>query len=334
MARLLEIEDLSIEFGTFRGTLRAVSNVSLAVEAGESLGLVGESGCGKSTLAYGLMRLLPGNGRFASGRIAIDGTEMVEASEDQVRRVRWQDIAMVFQNAMTALNPVLRIGDQIVNALREHQAVSRAEALDRARAIFETVGLSPARIMNYPHEFSGGMKQRVMMALALICRPRLLLADEPTTALDVVAQRQVLDLLLRLKSEFGLSLILISHDISAVAETCERVAVMYAGEIVEEGPTREVLLAPRHPYTHGLVASIPSLYSDSKELTSIDGTPPNLIAPPPACRFAARCSFAQAICHEAKPPMVAVGVNRRSRCHFAADLPALIAGKGDALVPA
>jgi len=313
----LEVNDLKVEFATQRGSLRAVDGVSFRLEAGQSLGLVGESGCGKSTTAYALMRLLPDNGRISGGQVLVNGKDLVSCSDSDLRSSRWQDIAIVFQNAMTALNPVVRIGDQLAAALMEHQGVSRSVARERAARVFTSVGLSPTRLMHFPHEFSGGMKQRAVMALALVCSPKILLADEPTTALDVVAQRQVLELLGALKAELGLTLILISHDISAVAETCERVAVMYAGQIVEDGPTRDTLLNARHPYTRALVASMPSLYADSDALSSIDGGPPDLTMPPPGCRFAPRCPYAQPICTNEPPPEVVVAPDRRSRCHFA-----------------
>ncbi|MGB3028012.1 ABC transporter ATP-binding protein [Paradevosia shaoguanensis] len=320
MGKLLEVTDLKVDFATAKGTLRAVDGVSFSLDKGESLGLVGESGCGKSTTAYALMRLLSDNGRVSGGKVEVDGKDLVAASDVELRKSRWQDIAIVFQNAMTALNPVMKIGDQLADALVLHQQVPRSQAMARAAEIFEKVGLAPSRLMHYPHEFSGGMKQRAVMALALICSPKVLLADEPTTALDVVAQRQVLELLVALKKDFGLSLILISHDISAVAETCERVAVMYAGQIVEEGPTRRTLLGARHPYTRGLVASMPSLHADIDTLESIEGGPPDLTHPPAACRFAPRCPYAQPICTAEAPPMVEVDAERRSRCHFALDL--------------
>ncbi|MHA6692195.1 ABC transporter ATP-binding protein [Devosia sp. A449] len=314
---LLEVTDLKVEFATRRGSLRAVDGVSFKLKAGQSLGLVGESGCGKSTTAYALMHLLPDNGRVSGGSVVVNGKDLISCTEAELRASRWQDIAIVFQNAMTAMNPVVRIGDQLADALMEHQAVSRSEARQRAGRIFQSVGLSPSRLMHYPHEFSGGMKQRAVMALALVCSPQILLADEPTTALDVVAQRQVLELLVSLKTELGLSLILISHDISAVAETCERVAVMYAGQIVEEGPTRDTLINARHPYTRALVASMPSLYADSETLSSIEGGPPDLTAPPLGCRFAPRCPYAQPICTLEAPLEMQVTPDRRSRCHFA-----------------
>jgi peptide/nickel transport system ATP-binding protein len=315
MTALLELRDVQVTFATARGDLRAVDGVNLVVQQGESLGLVGESGSGKTTLAYALMRLLPENGRITAGEIRLDGTDLLPLSQQALRRLRWQRMAMVFQNAMTALNPVLRIGDQIADALMQHRKVTRAEALRRAGEIFIRVGLPEARLMQYPHEFSGGMKQRAVMALALICGPALLLADEPTTALDVVAQRQVLRLLVRLQTELGLSLILISHDISAVAETCTRVAVMYAGQIVEHGPTRSVFRDSRHPYTKALVASVPSLHA--RVLTTIGGNAPDLAAPQPGCRFAPRCPQAVALCHTTPPPMLALPDGRESRCHFA-----------------
>jgi oligopeptide/dipeptide ABC transporter ATP-binding protein len=227
---------------------------------------------------------------------------------------------MVFQNSMSALNPVMRIGDQIADALQEHVQMSRKEALEQAAAAFGRVGLPDSRLMQYPHEFSGGMKQRAMIALALICQPRLLIADEPTTALDMVAQRQVLQLLDDLQRELDLALLLISHDISVVAETCSQVVVMYAGEIVELGPTKKVLHYCRHPYTRALVSSVPSLYAPARTLTSLPGAPPSLIDPPPGCRFAPRCTFAQLLCSAEVPPVVTVESAHVARCHFALDL--------------
>lgn len=317
---LLTVKGLTVDFSTGSGTVRAVDEASFNLPKGVSLGLVGESGCGKSTTAYALMRLLPRNGRIAAGEVRLAGTDLVQVSEKQLRCARWRDISMIFQNAMTALNPVLRIGDQLVDALRLHRAASRREALTEAKEMFERVGLPPSRLMQYPHEFSGGMKQRAVIALALICRPSLVLADEPTTALDVVAQRRILELLEELRAELGNSLIMISHDISAVAETCSQVAVMYAGQIVETGPTRATLLQSHHPYTHALVSSFPALGVKSKRLPSIEGTPPDLSQTMVGCRFAPRCPFAQEVCRREAPPMVQVAPGRESRCHFATSL--------------
>ena len=316
---LLEVKDLTVQFRTEGQTLTAVNRVSFSLGEKESLGLVGESGCGKSTTAYALMNLLPKNGRIAGGQVLVNGVDLASAPYEQVRKSRWKDIAMVFQNAMTALNPVQKIGNQIVNALREHENVTRAEAIERAEYIFEKVGIAPSRLMQYPHEFSGGMKQAVI-ALALICKPKLLLADEPTTALDVVAQRQVLELLVSLQEEFELSLILISHDISAVAEACRRIAVMYGGQIMEIGPTKAVFLKSNHPYTHALVGSFPSLHKPLTTLTQIPGSPPNLADMPKGCPFAPRCPYAQDICREQLPPLRPVRLDKLCRCHFAREL--------------
>ena len=317
---LLEVKDLTVQFRTEGQTLTAVNRVSFSLGEKESLGLVGESGCGKSTTAYALMNLLPKNGRIAGGQVLVNGVDLASAPYEQVRKSRWKDIAMVFQNAMTALNPVQKIGNQIVNALREHENVTRAEAIERAEYIFEKVGIAPSRLMQYPHEFSGGMKQRAVIALALICKPKLLLADEPTTALDVVAQRQVLELLVSLQEEFELSLILISHDISAVAEACSRIAVMYGGQIMEIGPTKAVFLKSNHPYTHALVGSFPSLHKPLTTLTQIPGSPPNLADMPKGCPFAPRCPYAQDICREQLPPLRPVRLDKLCRCHFAREL--------------
>lgn len=318
--KLLEVRGLSVEFRTDGAPVRAVDRADLDLAAGSSLGLVGESGCGKSTLAYALLRLLPANGSITRGSVRLAGRDLVGLPEKELRKIRWRDMSMVFQNAMTALNPVLRIGDQIVAALRLHRNVNRSDAIATARDMFERVGLSPDRLMQYPHEFSGGMKQRAVIALALICRPALILADEPTTALDVVAQRKILELLDELRSEFGNSLIMISHDISAVAETCREVAVMYAGQIVETGPTRTVLLDSLHPYTHALVSSFPALGSGKGRLPSIQGVPPDLSRELTGCRFAPRCKFAREICRTSEPPLVTTAAGRQSRCHFAGSL--------------
>lgn len=317
---LFEVNDLSVAFATETGTLHAVNNVSFKLDAGESLGLVGESGSGKSTTGFALMRLLPENGGITGGSMRFDGVDMATLPEPQLRALRWARIAMVFQNAMSSLSPVARIGDQIVNAMRLHLDVDHDEAIEKAAASLERVGVSRRRLMQYPHEFSGGMKQRAMLALSLICDPSLLIADEPTTALDVVAQRQVLDLLNELRVERGLSLILISHDISAVSEVCETVAVMYGGEIMEYGPLREVFFNYRHPYTWALINSFPSLHLPLRELVALPGAPPALTSPPTACPFVARCPFALPVCAVERPPEIGFGPKHTARCHRANDL--------------
>lgn len=317
---LLEVKNLSVQFSAGKQMLTAVNDVNFSLGEQDSLGLVGESGCGKSTTAFALMRLLAANGRISGGQVLLNGVDLVSASDDYIRDVRWKDISIIFQNAMTALNPVQKIGVQIVNALRRHEDVSKAEAIERAEFIFEKVGVSKSRLMQYPHEFSGGMKQRAVIALALICNPKILIADEPTTALDVVAQRQVLELLASLQKEFNISIIMISHDISAVAEACDNIAVMYGGQIMELGKSKDVLIRNNHPYTHALVGSFPSLHKPLSTLTQIPGSTPNLADMPKGCPFAPRCTYAQQICSEIRPEMRAVRYGKLCRCHFAEEL--------------
>ena len=317
---LLEVKDLTVDFKVGSQMLRAVNKVSFSLGEKDSLGLVGESGCGKSTTAFALMRLLASNGKITGGQILLDGVDLVQKPDSYIRQIRWRDIAIIFQNAMTALDPVKKIGDQIVMALREHQNVSRAEAIERAEYIFERVGVSKTRLMQYPHEFSGGMKQRAVIALALICNPRILIADEPTTALDVVAQRQVIELLYGLQEEFNVSIIMISHDISAVAEACRNIAVMYGGEIMEMGEGKDVLIRNNHPYTHALVNSFPSLHKPLTSLTQIPGGTPNLAEMPKGCPFSPRCQYAVEKCSEEKPPMRSVRYGKQCKCFFAEEL--------------
>lgn len=318
---LLDVQDLHIQFRTGTGLVHAVDGVSFSLNNGESLGLVGESGCGKSTTGYGLIRLLPKNGRVTEGRVLLNNTDLLTLSESKLRRVRWKHVSMMFQNAMSALNPVVRIGDQLAAALRLHNPdISQRAALARAADVFTRVGLPPTRLQQYPHEFSGGMKQRSMLALAIICSPKVLIADEPTTALDVVAQRQVLELLEDLRQELDLALIMISHDISAIAETCDHVAVMYAGQIFEYGPANEVFYSFRNPYTQALVGSFPSLHAPLRTLAVLPGAPPNLIHPPAGCRFAARCPHVQQICVSQPPPVIEIFPGHVSRCHFAREI--------------
>lgn len=317
---LLDVKNLSVDFKVGKHTLRAVNDVSFSLAERDSLGLVGESGCGKSTTAFALMRLLASNGYISNGQILLNGTDLVTAPYDYIRQTRWKDIAIIFQNAMTALNPVQKIGDQIVNALRLHENVTRKEGIERAEYLFERVGVSKSRLMQYPHEFSGGMKQRAVIALALICNPRVLIADEPTTALDVVAQRQVIELLAGLQDEFNISIIMISHDISAVAEACSNIAIMYGGEIMEKGKSRDVLIHNNHPYTHALVKSFPSLHKPLSTLMQIPGGTPNLADMPKGCPFAPRCSYAAEKCINEKPIMRKVRLNKLCKCHYAEEL--------------
>jgi peptide/nickel transport system ATP-binding protein len=304
---LLEVRRLKTYFFTLRGVVKAVDDVSFTLERGESLAIVGESGSGKSTLGYSLIRLVPPPGRIVEGEILLDGTDITKLPEDRIRReIRWKRISMIFQGALNALNPVKRVGDQIADAILAHENVTKKEALERAGELLKAVGIDPKRINNYPHEFSGGMKQRVVIAMALALNPDIVIADEPTTALDVVVQAQILNLLKKLKQERKMSIILITHDLSLVAELADKVAIMYAGKIVEIGPSDDIYTEPTHPYTRGLMASIPRI-GGKKELYWIPGNPPDLRSPPPGCRFHPRCQYTMDVCKVKEPPYFKVG---------------------------
>jgi oligopeptide/dipeptide ABC transporter ATP-binding protein len=296
--RLLEVENLRTHFFTRAGVVRAVDGVDFAVEKGRTLGIVGESGCGKSVTALSIMRLLPTPpARIVSGSIRFDGRELTALSERELEDVRGRQIGMVFQDPMTALNPTLTVGTQLVEVLQRHLGLDQAAARRRAAELLEEVGIARARerLGDYPHRFSGGMRQRVVIAIAIACEPRLLIADEPTTALDVTVQAQVLDLLDDLRREHEMAMILITHNMGVVAESADDVAVMYAGQIVEQAPARELFRNPEHPYTEALLAALPDLddrAARERRLAAIPGRPPDLIDPPPACRFAARCPYA------------------------------------------
>ncbi len=304
---LLEVEDLRVYYETRKGVVKAVDGVSFGVEKGESLGIAGESGCGKSTLGFSLLRLVPEPGKIVGGRIVFEGIDITKLSEDEVRRnYRWKKVSMVFQGAMNALNPVRTIGEQIVEAIIMHdRSYTLEKAWERAGDLLELVGIDRNRVKSYPHELSGGMKQRVVIAMALALNPKLLIADEPTTALDVVVQAQIMNLLKRLKKELGMALIMISHDLSIIAEIADKVAIMYAGKIVELGRAEDIFLNPKHPYTSGLIGSVPRLRGE-KRLTWIPGQPPDLISPPPGCRFHPRCPECMDRCRKEEPPMVEV----------------------------
>lgn len=311
---LLEITDLAVRFRVPGGRLRAVDGISFAVESGEAVGLVGESGCGKTTVARAILGRLPANGRIVGGSIRLAGEELVGMPESKLRRHRWRDMSLVFQGAMNALNPVIRVGDQVIEPILQHERATRQQAQRRAAELFERVGISPARMRDYPHEFSGGMRQRVVIAMALANRPKLLIGDEPTTALDVMVQAQILDLLESLRRELGLSLLLISHDLSVVAETCDRAVVMYAGRVVENGPIAEVYGRPMHPYTEKLLASTPDVRGERSIGTSIPGVVPDLVSPLAGCRFNPRCDRAMTACLEIDPPERIVA-GHRVFCH-------------------
>ncbi|HEV3174467.1 MAG TPA: ABC transporter ATP-binding protein [Stellaceae bacterium] len=315
---LLRVDDLHTHFFTLDGVTRAVDGVSLAVYAGETVGVVGESGCGKSVTALSIMRLLPAKlGRVVSGAIRFDGKDLLALSEAEMRDIRGNRIAMIFQEPMTSLNPVLTIGDQIAEAIMIHQKKSRPQSLAQAVEMLHLVRIPDAerRVRGYPHQFSGGMRQRVMIAMALCCNPKLLIADEPTTALDVTIQAQILKLMLELKGRFGAAVMLITHDLGVVAETCQRVIVMYAGRKVEEAPVLELFDRPMHPYTRGLMASIPRRRTaqSARRLQEIPGIVPSLREPIPGCSFAPRCGFATDQCHREAPPL-----EERAPGHWAA----------------
>ncbi|HHX90870.1 MAG TPA: ABC transporter ATP-binding protein [Paracoccus sp.] len=313
---LLDVRDLAIHYRTGAGPVRAVDGIDFTIAPGEALGLVGESGCGKTTAAKAMLKLLPPNGDIPRGRMDFNGRDLVPLQGEDMRRVRWKDIAWISQAAMNALDPVYRVGDQILEAMQAHISIGRAEGWARAEELFRAVGIDPSRLRAYPHEMSGGMKQRAVIAMAMALEPQLLIADEPTTALDVVTQAQILSRLAHLRRERGMALLFITHDISVVVQTCDRVAVMYGGKIMETGPVREVFGQPFHPYTMGLTNAFPTLEGAQRELISIPGTPPNLLRPPAGCRFAERCPFATDRCRAEEPAQIAVGPDRLAACHY------------------
>jgi oligopeptide/dipeptide ABC transporter ATP-binding protein len=330
---LLEVEDLVVEFPLARGTLRAVDGASFSVSGGEALGLVGESGSGKTMALRSLLGLLPRAARVAGGSIRVDGTEVVGAAQATLRRLRGRTVAMVFQEPMTALNPVVRVGEQIAETPCVRLGYGRRRAKERALDLMRLVGIpDPARRYDaYPHELSGGMRQRVVIAIALSGDPQLLLCDEPTTALDVTIQDQILKLLDQLRVELGVGVVFVSHDLAVIAQTCQRVAVMYAGQVVETGTVDAVFREAHHPYTLGLLRSVPSFDSVRDHLSSIPGVPPDLASPPPGCRFHPRCGFARPGCTSGTIPLLDLG-GRAARCLYHEDCAA--EARRDPVVPA
>jgi oligopeptide transport system ATP-binding protein len=310
--KLLDIQDLKTYFKTRAGYVHAVDGVSFAVRAGEKVAIVGESGCGKSVTALSIMRLVAQPpGEYVGGSIYFEGEDLLAIPEKEMRQIRGGKIGMIFQDPMTCLNPTMTVGEQIAEGLRIHLKLTKTEARNRALSLLEQVGIPAAaqRLDSYPHQFSGGMRQRVMIAIALACNPRLLIADEPTTALDVTVQAQILDLINGICREFGAALILITHDLGVVAEVADRVVVMYAGKVIEEATTDELFAKPRHPYTLGLLASVPRLDEERhSELKTIEGSPPDLLHPPTGCPFMPRCFFARNIC-KTMPPFEALNEN-------------------------
>jgi len=315
-APLLQVTDLSVRFTLAQGHLTAVDGVSFRLDDGEALGIAGESGCGKTTTALSLLQLLPSNGRIRSGRVELYGIDLAQKSEAALARYRWREISIVFQGAMNALNPVIRVRDQIAEPIVIRLGVSEESARRRALELLDLVGIPTQRGGAYPHELSGGMRQRAMIAMALACNPAIVIGDEPTTALDVMVQAQILALLESLRWELGLSLILITHDLSVIAETCDKVLIMYAGRVAEEGPVSRVFTAPRHPYTQALLRAFPNIRADRRTLDVIPGNLPDLRDPPPGCRFAPRCTFAMDVCRVVTPPEVTMADGVRVACHL------------------
>ncbi|MGM9923223.1 MAG: ABC transporter ATP-binding protein [Bacillus sp. (in: firmicutes)] len=318
MDTLLEVNDLQIDFRTYGGEVHAVRGVNFEVRAGETLGIVGESGCGKSVTAKSIMKLLaepPAS--YKNGSIRFLGKDLVKASEQEMERIRGNDISMIFQDPMTSLNPTSRIGYQIMETLLKHQRLSRSEAHAKALEMLKLVGIpQPEKRMNqYPHEFSGGMRQRAMIAMALVCNPKLIIADEPTTALDVTIQAQILELMKDIQSKSNTAIILITHDLGVVAEMCDRVVVMYAGKVVETGNVADIFQKPQHPYTQGLLKSVPRFDMDRNvALSPIIGSPPDLFSPPKGCSFYARCDYAMRICKDHNPELESIGNGQTSAC--------------------
>jgi oligopeptide transport system ATP-binding protein len=318
MKKLLEVDNLHFSFKTYGGEVKAVRGVTFHVEEGEVIGIVGESGCGKSVTAQCIMRLNPEPpGYFKQGSIKYKGTEITSLSKREIKKIRGSEIGMIFQDPMTSLNPTMKIGKQIEESVINNMSVSRAEARTRAVEMLKLVGISDAekRYSQYPHEFSGGMKQRAMIALAMACNPSLLIADEPTTSLDVTIEAQILDLMKELQLKLNTSIIMITHDLGVIASLCHRVIVMYGGMVVEQGDLHEIFYNPKHPYTWGLLKSIPTLNMDKNEqLIPIDGTPPDLFSPPKGCPFAARCEYAMEICYEQLPPEYKITAKHSAMC--------------------
>lgn len=315
MTAIMEVKNLNIDYVTKEGTLQAVRDINFTLNEGERIGLVGESGCGKTTLAKALMRLLPDNGVVSNGEINFKGKDLVPMTDEQIRQLRWKHISMISQSAMNALNPVYTVGAQIVEAIQTHEKVSKKDAWKRAEEVFKLVNLDEKRLKDYPHQMSGGMKQRAIIAMALVHNPSLIIADEPTTALDVVVQDRILNQIIEVQKKIKSSMVFITHDISVVSETCTTIIVMYGGKVVEKANRRDFFKNPYHPYSLGLQNAFPSITEMGEELISIPGTPPKLINPEEGCRFKARCPFATVKCNEAPEP-VEVEKDHIVACHF------------------
>jgi len=313
---LLDVRGLVVDYLTPRGPARAVDGVSFAIKRGEVFGLAGESGCGKSTIAHAIMRLIKAPGQISGGQMVFDGQDILSLSPQALRRFRWSRASIVFQSAMTALNPVINLGEQLVDAIMAHDSMSKRQALERAAELFKLVGIESKRIKSFPHELSGGMRQRAVIAMALALNPDLVIMDEPTTALDVVVQRDILQQIQDLQEQFGFSILFITHDLSLLVEFSDRIAIMYAGKIAESAPASQLFRAPKHPYTVGLMNSFPSISGEKRRLQGIPGTPPDLVTPPPGCPFAPRCPHVMTECTRVYPTLRAIEPGRLVACHL------------------
>lgn len=316
MQPLLQIKNLTTIYRTGLGDVKAVDHVTLDVHRKSAVGLVGESGCGKTSLVLSIMKLLPNNAVIKEGQVLLDGEDLLLKNESEMERIRWKKVSLVFQAAMNALNPVYRVGDQVVEAITTHESLTRKEAEEKVARLFELVGLRRHVANLYPHECSGGMKQRVIIAMALACDPEIVILDEATTALDTIIQRQIIEEIKRLQEELELTLLYISHDISVIAETCDRVGVLYAGRLLEVADIIPLLKDPVHPYTKALLSSFPSMTGDKRRLSSIPGSPPYLLNFPPSCRFHQRCPFAKDLCGKKDPELTEISSGHYVACHF------------------
>jgi len=316
VSEVLKVEGLKMYYRMGKTYVKAVDDISFEVQKGKCLGLAGESGSGKTSIAATIMRILPKNGQIISGNIYLDGQNILKLSEEEFRKIRWVKVAMVPQASMNAFDPVFTIGDQIMEAILTHKNMSKDEAISRVKELFQLVGIDPSRINNYPHEFSGGMKQRAAIAMALANNPDIIILDEPTTALDVIVQAQILSLLRNLKQKLNISMILITHDLSIIADLCDSVAVMYAGKIVEYGDIYKIYKNPKHPYTQGLLGAFPNIRAKKQRLIGIPGAPPNLANPPPGCRFHPRCPYAFDRCKVEEPKLKEVEPGYFVACHL------------------